>query len=172
MQHSAHAQLRRVPLRSQMAAAHFPHTWPLLSSSSVGARHADAFPPKFPTRLARQCLTARNCSRYGICFGFCQRGASVTNDSVTEWLRRWTRNPLGSARKGSNPLGVALPQTLQTAARPSRSCNSPATPLATQACAHCVTVVICITQTRHACLLLPPSPHIDHACQAHRSAVV
>ena len=24
------------------------------------------------------------------------------------WLRRWTRNPLGSARKGSNPLGVAL----------------------------------------------------------------
>ena len=29
-------------------------------------------------------------------------------DSVTEWLRRWTRNPLGSARRGANPLAVAL----------------------------------------------------------------
>ena len=28
------------------------------------------------------------------------------NDTVSEWLRRWTRNPLGSARKGSNPFGV------------------------------------------------------------------
>ena len=29
-------------------------------------------------------------------------------DTLSEWLRRWTRNPVGSARKGSNPLGVAL----------------------------------------------------------------
>ena len=29
-----------------------------------------------------------------------------TEDTVSEWLRRWTRNPLGSARKGSNPFGV------------------------------------------------------------------
>ena len=29
-------------------------------------------------------------------------------DSVSEWLRRWTRNPLGSARRGSNPLGVVF----------------------------------------------------------------
>ena len=28
------------------------------------------------------------------------------HDTSSEWLRRWTRNPLGSARKGSNPLGV------------------------------------------------------------------
>lgn len=27
-------------------------------------------------------------------------------DSVSERLRRWTRNPLGSARRGSNPLAV------------------------------------------------------------------
>jgi hypothetical protein len=27
---------------------------------------------------------------------------------VSEWLRRWTRNPLGSARRGSNPLGVVF----------------------------------------------------------------
>ena len=29
-------------------------------------------------------------------------------DTLSEWLRRWTRNPLGSARRGSNPLGVAI----------------------------------------------------------------
>ena len=27
---------------------------------------------------------------------------------MSERLRRWTRNPLGSARRGSNPLGVVL----------------------------------------------------------------
>ena len=31
-----------------------------------------------------------------------------THDTVSERLRRWTRNPLGSARRGSNPLGVDL----------------------------------------------------------------
>ena len=25
---------------------------------------------------------------------------------LSEWLRRWTRNPLGSARAGSNPAAV------------------------------------------------------------------
>ena len=30
------------------------------------------------------------------------------HDNVTEWLRWWTRNPLGSARRGSNPLAVAF----------------------------------------------------------------
>ena len=29
------------------------------------------------------------------------------HDSVSERPRRWTRNPLGSARRGSNPLAVA-----------------------------------------------------------------
>ena len=29
-------------------------------------------------------------------------------DTVAEWLRRWTRNPLGSARVGSNPTGVVF----------------------------------------------------------------
>ena len=26
-----------------------------------------------------------------------------SNDEVAEWLRRWTANPMGSARVGSNP---------------------------------------------------------------------
>ena len=32
----------------------------------------------------------------------------LRQDTVSEWLRRWTRNPLGSAREGSNPSGVVL----------------------------------------------------------------
>ena len=33
---------------------------------------------------------------------------------MSEWLRRWTRNPLGSARRGSNPLGVGFYGTMHT----------------------------------------------------------
>ena len=28
------------------------------------------------------------------------------HDEVAEWLRRWTANPMGSARVGSNPILV------------------------------------------------------------------
>ena len=31
---------------------------------------------------------------------------SIAQDEVAEWLRRWTANPLGSARVGSNPILV------------------------------------------------------------------
>jgi hypothetical protein len=45
--------------------------------------------------------------QYRLCVSI---GGMVTwQDTLSEWLRRWTRNPLGSARRGSNPLGVALP---------------------------------------------------------------
>ena len=37
-----------------------------------------------------------------------------SNDTVSEWLRRWTRNPLGSAREGSNPFGVAFSSCVAT----------------------------------------------------------
>ena len=30
----------------------------------------------------------------------------VVGDEVAEWLRRWTANPMGSARVGSNPILV------------------------------------------------------------------
>ena len=30
-------------------------------------------------------------------------------DEVAEWLRRWTANPMGSARVGSNPILVGIP---------------------------------------------------------------
>ena len=29
-------------------------------------------------------------------------------DEVAEWLRRWTANPMGSARVGSNPILVEI----------------------------------------------------------------
>jgi hypothetical protein len=32
----------------------------------------------------------------------------TSQDTLSEWLRRWTRNPLASGRRGSNPLGVAI----------------------------------------------------------------
>ena len=32
----------------------------------------------------------------------------LSQDSVSERLRRWTRNPLGSARRGANPLAVVF----------------------------------------------------------------
>jgi hypothetical protein len=35
-----------------------------------------------------------------------EHGLRKFYDTVSERLRRWTRNPLGSARRGSNPLGV------------------------------------------------------------------
>ena len=30
------------------------------------------------------------------------------DDEVAEWLRRWTANPMGSARVGSNPILVEI----------------------------------------------------------------
>ena len=30
------------------------------------------------------------------------------DDEVAEWLRRWTANPMGSARVGSNPIFVEI----------------------------------------------------------------
>ena len=38
----------------------------------------------------------------------CLQTINGTYAVVAEWLRRWTRNPLGSARTGSNPVGSEL----------------------------------------------------------------
>ena len=32
----------------------------------------------------------------------------IGRDTVSEWLRSWTRNPMGFARMGSNPIGVVF----------------------------------------------------------------
>ena len=36
----------------------------------------------------------------------CRIIISVSHDEVAEWLRRWTANPMCSARMGSNPILV------------------------------------------------------------------
>ncbi len=58
-------------------------------------------------RLAAVCcrLAAAVRLRGAVCARLCRLFLSK-HDTVSEWLRRWTRNPLGSARRGSNPLGV------------------------------------------------------------------
>ena len=33
---------------------------------------------------------------------------TLCHDEVAEWLRRWTANPMGSARVGSNPIFVEI----------------------------------------------------------------
>ena len=38
--------------------------------------------------------------------GYRKKPATFAQDEVAEWLRRWTANPLGSARVGSNPILV------------------------------------------------------------------
>lgn len=42
--------------------------------------------------------------------GYLYQGKTVSpfyrHDEVAEWLRRWTANPMGSARVGSNPILV------------------------------------------------------------------
>ena len=51
-------------------------------------------------------------------------------DTVPERLRRWTRNPLGSARWGSNPLGVGF-QYVETPANcigVAQKCSSTSVP--------------------------------------------
>ena len=37
-----------------------------------------------------------------------KKSLALAVDTVPERLRGWTRNPLGSARRGSNPLGVIV----------------------------------------------------------------
>ena len=60
----------------------------------------------FLNRIAPQNMTSHLWTIFFSSMAFCS--CSPCNDSVSEWLRRWTRNPLGSAREGSNPFAVAF----------------------------------------------------------------
>jgi hypothetical protein len=50
-----------------------------------------------------------NCVREAL--GRAGEALELARDAVSLRSRRWTRNPLGSARRGSNPLGVAAGKT-------------------------------------------------------------
>ena len=49
---------------------------------------------------------ARNCVTRIAFNSYDNEILSFAQDEVAEWLRRWTANPLGSARVGSNPILV------------------------------------------------------------------
>ena len=53
-------------------------------------------------------LGPRTLPIHSYCSGLHASTMRFFHDTVSEWLRRWTKNPLGSARRGSNPLGVVL----------------------------------------------------------------
>ena len=55
--------------------------------------------------MVKPCGSTCNSSSY-YC-SVCISVLLVTSDTVAEWLRRWTANPLCSARVGSNPILVA-----------------------------------------------------------------
>ena len=49
---------------------------------------------------------------------------SFAQDEVAEWLRRWTANPLGSARVGSNPILVDDFESLKPSHPNSNPCKT------------------------------------------------
>ncbi len=78
---------------------------PALRPAEMPQRAARAARSVSPThgRRRRKLLAALSPVWRRACTAQLQR-----NDTVPERFRRWTRNPLGSARRGSNPLGVVL----------------------------------------------------------------
>ena len=72
----------------------------MIPASGAGAPGFD--PRQSPTFLILLWYTHHCATEY------VDQVAMLLNDTVSEWLRRWTRNPLGSAREGSNPFGVAF----------------------------------------------------------------
>ena len=65
---------------------------------------------KMHPQMMRRFLGGCSARPQMICYLLVFNGFLAFNsaDTVSEWSRRWTRNPLGSARRGSNPLGVDL----------------------------------------------------------------
>ena len=89
---------------------HWPSQWDRrcflpgrLSHSRVGT--PSWIPPFDCTNKSHQ---SAMCSAYMRRCRYKLESGSVRHDTLSERLRRWTRNPLGSARRGSNPLGVVL----------------------------------------------------------------
>ena len=56
--------------------------------------------------MRRYCHFFLLCIEKHIRYWLYMNDIDVAHDEVAEWLRRWTANPLGSARVGSNPILV------------------------------------------------------------------
>ena len=84
-----------------------------LSKESHGMQklHQCPYPPQGCTSLVTSLLVSLADGPQKKALGvlwecFTSQCRDLAEDTVSEWLRRWARNPLGSARKGSNPFGV------------------------------------------------------------------
>ena len=84
-----------------------------LSKESHGMQklHQCPYPPQGCTSLVTSLLVSLADGPQKKALGvlwecFTSQCRSLAEDTVSEWLRRWTRNSLGSARKGLNPFGV------------------------------------------------------------------
>ena len=81
--------------------------WPAVTDRSFHAGASHHLPRMHAMWQSRLVHTSELVSTSWQCVKpLCNRIGSC--DSVSERLRRWTRNPLGSARRGSNPLAVVL----------------------------------------------------------------
>ena len=99
------------------------------------------------------------------------------HDTVSERPRRWTRNPLGSARRGSNPLGVVTPCTVKKTCKrcsapcASRTARPNAHPNKTAAFGHCrFKSCIIVRFRRRENLLRPLSSSLPPLPPTHPSA--
>ena len=84
-----------------------------LSKESHGMQklHQCPYPPQGCTSLVTSLLVSLADGPQKKALGvlrecFTSQCRSLAEDTVFEWLRRWSRNPLGSAHRSSNPLGV------------------------------------------------------------------
>ena len=90
-------------------------TWSFLESAGIDpttSRMISERSTMWSNCLAAACKVLR--SDRANCLGFLMithhvltRPRATLHDEVAEWLRRWTANPLCSARVGSNPILVA-----------------------------------------------------------------
>ena len=83
------------------------------AANAPGSRHTHAkhFTQKCPSpqrRLDQSGLSGATSPPHPSKEELVRCHSQIAKDTVSERLRRWTRNPLGSARRGSNPLGVVF----------------------------------------------------------------
>ena len=93
-----------------------------LGSARAGSNPADCacFALSDPVYVSNTCADFRGIHPLTVR----QLCTTVCTAVVAEWLRRWTRNPLGSARTGSNPVGSDHFESIYSVWNPYSSINN------------------------------------------------